>query len=146
ASNEATSPATTVEGDPKRCGAPGGRTQPVSLFVSGATSKLGHRCLTNRANDTTSPASTPTANATHTCRPPPPEAHTTCSIRASPNNPTSNAPSRWTCSAASGVLPSKSKHSNWNRPRTSARCTAHGNSGTAPSTAANPEYWFKTSP
>src|SRR5699024_5220484 len=30
--------------------------------------------------------------------------------------------------------------------RTSASCTAHGNSGTAPSTAANPEYWFKTSP
>ena len=74
-----TEPVSTCERPDSRCGAPGGRRQPVAGLVSGARSRLGSRPDNARATASTSRAGDPSARATQTCRPPPgPDAQTTC--------------------------------------------------------------------
>ena len=111
-----------VERPPARCGAPGGRTQPVAALLSGERSSEGHTWRARRASVATVSASTLSARAVHTWRPPVgPDSHTTASRPTSCRSPHSTSASRAAAGALPALLASRSKHSSLNRRSVPAR-------------------------
>jgi len=94
-------------------------------FASGARSKLGNRARASRAKVSTVPASTASANATHTWRPPDgPDAATTCGSPTRSSHPHSVAASlRITLD---GI---QIKHDQPEQPRAVGEVHAHGAPG-----------------